>query len=201
MSERRLAFIGALLVLLAGCATGYALVTPGTVAIDGLQVDAAGAWNRAPSQATPSARRGTEVWTRDGLLLNRFMIIPGVPDGEPLFRDREKRAALPAFSADMLPNELEELLRSSITKLYGEGASSVRTKNLRPQRFGDHRGILLDLEIALGAGPDYRGLAGSFIAESELYVLLYVAAVPYYYEKALPEAESMVTSARLAPPQ
>jgi hypothetical protein len=201
MNARRLAFVSTLLVLLAGCATGYALVTPGTVVVDDLQLDAAGAWNRAPSQATPSARRGTEVWTRDGLLLNRFMIIPGVPDGEPIFRDREGRAALPAFSADMLPNELEELLRSSVTKLYGEGASSVRTENLRPQRFGDNRGILLDLEIALGAGPDYRGLAGSFIAESELYVLLYVAAVPFYYEKALPEAESMVTSARLALPQ
>lgn len=185
------------LVLLTGCAASYGLVPPGTVRVDGLEVDVSEPWNRAPSGAMPAARSDAAVWTRDGLLLNRLMIVPAVPAGEAILRDRGGRAALPRFAADMLPNELEEFLQSSLTKLYGEGASSVATSNLRPHRFGERPGILLDLSIALSEGPEYRGLAGAFVANELLYVLVYAAATPHYYDALLPEASAIIEGARL----
>jgi len=177
---------GILLVLTAyllhGCAA-YTLVEPGTVEMGELQLRPESAWSRASSAAVPFARSGTTVWTQDGLMLNRLMIIPAVADGEPIFKDRKGQMALPKFRASMLPNELEELTASSLGKMFGEGNAVVQTANLRPHRYGEDRGILLDVEAAVSDGPDYKGLAGAFVAENQLYVMVYLAAIPYYYER------------------
>lgn len=185
------------LATLSGCVVSYALVAPGTVDLDGLRVNTGTAWNLAPPNVSPSSRKNTQVWTRDGLLLDRLIIIPGVPDGETIVVSRQESAALPMFRADMLPNEIEELTESSIVKLFGEGGVSVETNNLRPHRYGDDRGILFNLDVAVSDGPDYKGLAGSFIANDTLYLMLYFGADPYYYDKHLAEAEAVITSARL----
>ena len=182
--------------MLHGC-VAYSLVEPGTVEVGELQVSPESAWSRASSAALPFARSGTTVWTQDGLTLNRLMFIPAVPDGEPIFKDREGQMALPKFRATMLPNELEELTASSLGKMFGEGNAVVQTANLRPHRYGDDRGILLDVQAAVTDGPDYKGLAGAFVVKDELYVMLYLAAVPYYYEKDLSEAETIIKGAHL----
>jgi hypothetical protein len=194
---------GVLLVLAAcmlhGC-VAYSLVEPGTVEVGELRVRPESAWSRASPTSLSFVRSGTTVWTQDGLMLNRLMIIPAVPDGETIFKDREGYAALPAFRATMLPNELEELTASSLAKMFGEGNAAVRTANLRPHRYGEDRGILLDLEAAVTDGPDYKGLAGAFVADNELYVMFYLAAVPYYYEKHLSEAEKIIKGAHRSTP-
>ena len=110
-----------------GCVTGYVAVVPGTTAVEGLNVRPTTTWNAAPSMLTSNTRKGTQVWTRDGLLLDRIIIIPAVPDGETIFISRDKTAALPSFKADMLPNELEELTESSLVKFFGEGNAVVNT--------------------------------------------------------------------------
>lgn len=187
-----------LFMTLAGCvATTFTMVAPGIVSVESLQVSPDNAWNLAPPMLSPASRKNTQVWTQDGLLLDRLIIIPGVADGETIFEDDRRDAALPVFRATMLPNEIEELTESSIVKLFGEGGASVSTANLRPHRFGEHRGILFNLDIAVSDGPDYRGLVGSFIADDTLYMMLYFGAEPYYYEKHLAEAEAIITGARL----
>jgi hypothetical protein len=199
MSRIRLAAVFVLAALQAGCATGYTMVAPAAVAVNGLQVTPVSAWNRAPVQMTAYARKRAEVWTHDGMLLDRMIIIPGVVDGETLFVSREQDAAFPVFRASMLPNEIEELTESSVAKVFGEGNASVSTSGLRPHRFGEHRGVLFNLAIAVTDGPDYRGLVGSFVAGDRLYMVIYVGADPYYYDKHLAEAEALITGARLVP--
>lgn len=184
-------------VVLGGCVMSYTLVAPGAVDLTGLRVHPGVAWNLAPSSVSPSSRKTTQVWTQDGLLLDRLIIIPGVPNGETVFVSPRNDAALPVFRADMLPNEIEELTESSIVKLFGEGGVSVSTGNLRPHRYGDQRGILFNLEISVSDGPDYKGLAGSFTAADSLFLMLYFGAEPHYYEKHLAEAERVITGARL----
>ena len=187
------------LVSLAGCApTKYMLVTPGVVAVDDLTVQAGAGWNQAPAVATPVARKTSATWTRDGMLLDRFSIIPGVPDGEPLFIVKDKSAALPVFRADMLPNEIEELLESTIVKLFGEGQAVVSTSNLRPYRYGDNPGVMFDLEATVTDSPMYNGIVGAFIADEKLYVMFFLGAQPHYYEKHIAEAESIIRSALIA---
>ncbi|MEX1266214.1 MAG: hypothetical protein WEA08_04775 [Woeseia sp.] len=198
MTSRMAALVAATLVV-TGCVPAYTLVEPGTISLGNLSVDTAGAWNKAPSALTSKMRKGSEMWTRDGPLLDRLLLIPNVPDGAPLLVDRKEAAALPVFRADMLPNELEELTESTLVKYFGEGSAAVSTSNLRPNRFGEHRGILFDFTAAVSDNPDYKGIAGAFIAGDALYVIIYLAAETYYYGKHSAAAESVIRSARLAP--
>ena len=188
-----------LLLALSGCvSTKYVLVTPGVVAIDDLAVQAGTGWNQAPAVATPSARKTAATWTKDGLLLDRFSIIPGVPDGESLLIVKDKSAALPVFRADMLPNEIEELVESTIVKVFGESQAVVNTANLRPYRYGDNAGVMFDLEATVTDSPRYSGIVGAFIANEKLYIMFFLGAQPHYYDKHLAEAESIIRSALIA---
>lgn len=193
---RKLAAGCVAIVAVAGCIPAYTLVTPGTVSVEGMTVEAAGPWNRAPYTMTARLRDGAEMWTRDGPLLDRLVLIPAVPDGETLLVDRDNTAALPRFRADMLPNELEELAESTLVKYFGEGSSAVSTANLRPHRFGEQRGVLFEIEAAVNDSPDYGGTAGAFIADGALYMVVYLAARPYYHDKHLADAEAIIRSAR-----
>ncbi len=182
-------------VTMSGCVAGYRLVPPGTSTVGNLMVESAATWNQAPRMA--SSRKNTQVWTQDGLLLDRIIIIPGVPDDETLFITRQKDAALPKFRSDMLPNEIEELSESSITKLFGEGEVTVATRKLRPHRFGGNQGFMFDLSVVLADGPDYSGMVGAFVADEMLYMILYIAAEPYYFGKHADEAAAIIKTAHL----
>jgi hypothetical protein len=187
--------------LLSACTTvSYTQVVPGVNALGDLQVTAGTGWNLASSYATPGQRKQTQTWTKDGLLLDRLIIIPAVGDGESIFQTRDKSAALPPFRANMLPNELEELTESTIVKMFGEGAAAVSTENLRPWRFSDQRGVLFDINVAVTESPDYRGTVGAFVVDKKLYMIMYVAATPYYYDKHKTEAESVIQSAVIRAP-
>jgi hypothetical protein len=184
-------------IMAGGCVTGFVAVVPGTIAVADLNVKPTTTWNAAPAMMLPNSRKGAQVWTQDGLLLDRIMIIPAVPDGETIFTSRDKAVALPEFKSDMLPNDLEELTESSLVKLFGEGNAVVNTSGLRPHRFGENRGVLFDFEASLTDSPHYHGMAGAFIANELLYIMIYVAAEPYYYGKHVDEAKSIIETARL----
>jgi len=183
---------------LGGCVNvNFKQQAAGSAVVGTLRLEADGGWNVAPSAYTPFSRKGAQVWTRDGLLLDRLLIIPAVPDGEPIFLEKDKAVALPRYKSDMLPDELAQLAESSMVKLLGEGNSVVKSSNLRPAKFGDQRGILFDLAATPQDGPVYRGLGGAFIADQKLNVILYLAAEPYYYDKHKIAAESLIGSAKL----
>ena len=186
------------LASLAGCVTGYTLVQPGVQSFGSMRVTVDDNWNLAPARFTPSTRKQSRTWTQDGLLLDRLIIIPAVADGETLFVSRNKSAALPVFHADMLPNEVEELVESSIVKLYGEGQSAVSTSNLRPQGFGEHGGFMFDIEAAITESPDYRGSVGAFVVDEKLYMVVFLAAEPHYFNKHAERADAIIKSATLS---
>ncbi len=182
--------------LISGCVT-YTAVGPGELDYAGLKVQPGQAWNQAPKEVIRAARTESRVWTQDGILLDRIMIIPGVPSGEPIFRQLSGSQALPVFESSMLPNEIEELTESSIVKLFGEGGVVVETTNLRPHRYGDNRGVLFDLEVTVSDGPDYKGVAGALVVTEKLYLIFFLGAEPYYYQKHLDEALVIIKGARV----
>jgi hypothetical protein len=193
---RRIILVVLLGSLLGGC-VAYTAVAPGQSSFGSLQVTTSQAWNQAPAAATPAARKGSKVWTQDGLLLDRLIFIPAVPSGEAIFRVKSKDQALPVFKADMLPNEIEELTESSIVKLFGEGQVSVETKNLRPHKFGASAGFLFDMQVAVSDGPDYGGITGAFVSGDQLYLVLYLGAQPYYFDKHRDEALAIIRGASI----
>jgi hypothetical protein len=190
-------FLTSTILLLTGCVTGYTLVEPGPIFVGELTVDAGSGYNKAPRVSLSTQRKGSQSWTQDGLLLDRLTIIPAVADGEPLLKPTSKDAALPVFRKDMLPNEIEELLESTILKIYGEGNATVNTSNLRPHRYGTDRGILFDVSAMVTESPSYKGIVGAFIVQEHLYILWFLAAEPYYYSKHVQKAEAIIHSARL----
>jgi hypothetical protein len=70
----------------------------------------------------------------------------------------------------------------------------VQTQNLRPVKFGEHRGVMFDFTGKLTDGPDYKGLVGAVVANKQLYLVIYLAADPYYFEKDRDEAEAIIRS-------
>jgi hypothetical protein len=189
-----------LLFLVSGCVPTYTLVTSGVNAVDTLYVEAGSGWNRAPTNTYTGDRKTSERWTQDGLLLNQLVFIPAVADGETLIISQQKDAALPKFRKDMLPNEIEELAKSTFVKRFGEGNAVVTTSNLRPHRFGEQRGVLFDVEAVVTESPTYKGLAGAFVVDEKLYFMYYLGAVPYYHDKYRDQAEATIMSATLTPP-
>ncbi len=195
MIKRKLIALGAA-SMLTGCVTGFTLVESGAFSTAGLQVEAGDGWNLTPSMLTPNARRDSRTWTRDGLLLDRLVLIPGVEDGETLLVDRTGKVALPTFRKDMLPNEIEELTESTLVKFFGEGNAAVSTSALRPHSFGDNVGIMFDISAEVTDGPAYRGSVGAFISNDKLFTVWYVAAIPHYHGKHSELAQAVIASAR-----
>ena len=195
----RMSLLSLMVVLwCSACATTgppFVAVGPGTVTAGSMQISADGAWNQ--ESRTPTLKSGGQIWTRDGLLLDRLIIVPDIADGETIFVPRDKSEPLPSFSSDMLPNEVAELVESSVVGMFGEGAVTVETSGLRPHRFTTNRGFLFDLEVTVGDGPDYRGMAGGFIAGEKLYLVIFFGADPYYWKKHLPAAQQVIESARV----
>jgi hypothetical protein len=165
------------------------------VQVGAIEVTPNEAWNLLPAALAPFARPQSQVWTRDGVLLDRLMIIPGVAEGEAIFKEPDKTVALPHFKRDMLPDEIVQLTESSIVKLLGEGDTVVKTSNLKPGRFGEHRGLTFDLSATLTEGPAYKGIAAAFIEDDHLNMVLFVAAEPYYFDRNRAAAEAVIASA------
>lgn len=184
-------------VILTGCATGYSLVPIGTQSIAGMSINAGDGWNMAPRLYVANSRQDAQTWTQDGMLLDRIVFIPAVPDGEALLVTRRDDTALPVFRADMLPNEIEELVESTIVKYFGEGNATASTSNLRPHRYGSNNGIMFNVSVLAEDSPEYKGTVGSFVANDHLYMIWYFGAHPYYYEKHQEQAEAIIQSARL----
>ena len=67
-------------------------------------------------------------------------------------------------------------------------------------RFGEHRGVMFDVEATATATPKYEGVAGAFIADEKLYFMYYLGATPYYHDKYREQAEATIMSATLTPP-
>jgi hypothetical protein len=196
--KRHIFFYGWILFI-SGC-VNFTAMGPGEFSSSGLVVTTDITWNQAPAEATRLSRPDSRTWTQDGFLLDRLLIIPAVSGGEPIFRQTSSSQALPVFESTMLPNEIQELVESSIVKLFGEGGAAVETRGLRPQSYGADNGIMFDLEVSLSDGPDYKGLTGALVVDGKLYLILYLAAEPYYYDKHVERATSVIKSARVSRP-
>lgn len=197
--NRLLLVIASVLIIgpLASCTQplSYGLRPPGTHQIGNLTVENPESWNRA-SNAAPFGRRGTEIWSQDGILLDRLIVVPQVPDGEPIFKARNKSDRLPVFKAAMLPSEIVELIEASLPRALGVGGSTVVTGRVRPQQYGEDPGILMEVSGSIEDATDYSGLIGAFVGGQKLYLLIHVAAEPYYATKHRARAEALIKSAR-----
>jgi hypothetical protein len=181
-------------LLLSGCATTpYRLVQPGPISAGTLTVTADGGWN---ALSGTTLKKNAGVWTRDGELLNRLIVLPDIESGKTLFERTDPKAAIPPFRSDMLPHEIAELVESWLSKAFGEGETLVQSSGLRPATYGDQQGFAFDLELSLSDGPDYRGIAGGFVVDGRLNLVIFLGAEPHYFDRDKEGAARLIASAR-----
>lgn len=187
-------FVGTFIACLYGCASGYTAVGPGQVSVQDLEVNVSPGWNRVPPQEIPWARRGMQAWTQNGMPLDRLVLIPGIADGEALYLQRNN-IEYPPFRTGMTTSEQLHLVEETIELAQGANKTDVTVGNPRPHRFGNSDGILFDLNAVVHDGPGYRGNGGAFVDDEHFYVVYFLGAVPYYYERLAPSALATIESA------
>ena len=138
------------------------------------------------------------VWTIDGGALNQLFTFSQVSDGETLFKKPGEELVMPVYKKDMLPNEISELLVSSLKNHYG-GKLSIKTSDLRPQAFGNEKGFSFGIDFFNLDGLFIKGKVFSTIVNDQLYLMLFMAPDLYYYEKNIANVESIVASAIIKP--
>ena len=182
---------------LVGCAMGPSTVQPGVNSFGSMRVTADDNWTKAPIDATPLARSSSRTWTQEGLSNDRLIIIPRVAEGESIFENDSELAVMPVFRADMSPKETAELVESSIVNLFESGQAVVGSSNLRPQGFGAQSGFMFDVTAAVPDGTEYRGSVGTFVDDNEMFMVIFLAADPPYYDKYAERADAIIKSATL----
>ena len=131
-------------------------------------------WNKAPQTMTSYLRADSELWTRDGILLDRLFIIPNVGNGGALFKSGSKDLVFPSFKRDMLPNEIVELVEASFAKLLGDD-TLVESSGLRPYQLEGQRAVMFELTTNSAEQPRRKGRSLAFVHGEALYLVVFLA--------------------------
>ena len=180
----------ALALLLAACAAGGPLVTPGTQRIgSNLSIDAGMEWTR-----TQGMRE--QLWTIDGPQLNSLHLIPSVREREFIFlgeRQTRRRPDGAFYHRGMRPDELRDLIADG---MRAAGAVNIVVSNLRPADFGGREGLRFEMALDNQAGLKYRAMAAAFEHEKGLALALFYAPVEYYYPRDEAKVNAMLDTLR-----
>ncbi|HEY0164540.1 MAG TPA: hypothetical protein VGB39_04110 [Sphingomicrobium sp.] len=144
-----------------------------------LSAQPASEWNRL------SARGGkfVEVWTIDGDELNKVTFYGGVPVGQTLFKQADKKhAPLPKVSANMLITDIPALLESSYRIQLNTSQMSI--DSLEPAMIGRHKGVKFTYSfVRMDDDVQRKGEAvGAFVA-NRLYIAAYEAPAIHFFDK------------------
>lgn len=187
MRKIHLLLPAAALILLSGC-NPYTLIEADKPASVGtLSVMPQIAWADARSPGLD----GT-MWTADGPNLDALMFFPGIKPGKPLVKgygvDRDK---LQVFKADMVPDDVMELLASNLATLDYQ---QIQTANLRPAAFGAADGFRFEITCTTKSGLLMKGAAIAAIRDGKLDLILFLAADEYYYGRYSEAVERLFAS-------
>lgn len=171
----------------------YSLVPANTaVQAQGFTVTPGSDWNKSPFPPGPKV----QTWTTDGEQLNQLMLIGKVSEGESLFKSPSKSIPMPSFKSDMLPFDIEALVRTSLKNLAG-GELTINTQGLKPAKFGEQNGFRFEVSYFTQQGLLKHGDVLAAIKDEQLYLMIFTAAKTHYYQAQLPEVEQLFQSAIL----
>lgn len=179
-------------VLEAPALAGWRVVpagTPATVAKSPMRATPAVAWNRQTSRA---AGKNVETWTLDGALLNEVAFFGGVADGDPLFKERQKKdKPLPRFKASMLPTDIVTLFEAS-NRIVLE-SSLFAIDKVEPATLGGHKGVRFEYHYSMqGDQLNRRGEAVGAIVGGKLYLVSFVAPEIHYFDRDVAQFRKIV---------
>ena len=178
-----------LLLALAACG-GNRLVKASTgIAVFDMTVDTSLDWARVK-------RPRQELWTIDGMPLNRFVVISGIRPNEHVFlltRERKRRPDGPWYRPGMRPDEIRDVLLDALRE---GGWSNVQSSNLRPANFGGVAGLRFDAMLTEQNGLVYKGMFGAAEHNGRLTQFFWMAPAEYYYDRDSAAVNKMIDSIR-----
>lgn len=184
------------LSLLAAPALGNSLVAPGPrskIARSSISATPAHEWNKL------SFRGGkkVEVWTIDGDELNKVTFYGGVPVGEPLFREADKRdAPLPRVTANMLITDIPTILESSYRVQLGTSQMSIDSQE--PALLGGHKGIRFTYSFVRQSDEVQRkGEAIGAFVQGRLYLVTYEAPAIHFFDKDVEKYRQLAATLKI----
>lgn len=183
--------IGIVCLTLTACAQ-YKLIKKQSVSVNGITVTPTIEWNKSPA----NIGKNVEIWTVDGHSLNEFLILGGIPSGNSLFKTNNKELPMPAFKADMLPNELEDLVLTSLNNLMG-GKLELTASNMRPENFAGEMGFRFNVNYFTEDGLAKQGDIVVSVRDGKLFGLVFIAAKMHYYTKYQAEIDSLIKTAKI----
>ena len=182
--------VAALTLLLAACASGGPLVTPGrTTAGGNLSIEAGMEWTRMGGMRE-------QLWTIDGPQLNSLHLIANVREREFIFlgdRQTTRRPDGAFYNRGMRADELRDLI---VDGMRAAGAVNVVASNLRPVDFGGREGLRFEMAMDNEAGLKYRAMAAAFEHDKGLALALYYAPTEYYYPRDEAKVGAMLDTLR-----
>ena len=182
--------VAALTLLLAACASGGPLVTPGrTTAGGNLSIEAGMEWTRMGGMRE-------QLWTIDGPQLNSLHLIANVREREFIFlgeRQTTRRPDGAFYHRGMRADELRDLIADG---MRAAGAVTVVASNLRPVDFGGREGLRFEMAMDNQAGLKYRAMAAAFEHENGLALALFYAPAEYYYPRDEAKVSAMLDTLR-----
>lgn len=166
---------------------------PVAVARSGLTVTASGRWNMWSRRPI----RQSEVWTIDGFNLNELAFFGGVPAGQPIFREVDRRnRPLPRFTANMLPTDIVQLYESS--SRIALNTASFTVDQVEPVNWLGQSGVKFQYTYVVESdGLKRRGEARAAVVDGKLYMISFVAPDIHYFGRDIATARGIMDSARL----
>lgn len=177
----------AVVLLTAGCAQATLVAADKPVAVgNGVTVMPQQQWNQLNTDHI--------LWTADGPNVNAVHFYTGIKPGKPLFHifgvnDKE----LGVYDAKMLPNDIQDLVVSTIAK---QGLQNVRSGNLSPCPFGGTTGFCFDLDFSTKDGLQMKGMTMARKQNDTLDLFLFEAPSEYFYGQLSPVVSKVFASAQ-----
>jgi len=185
-----------LAVLLATNASANSLISPGPqskIARSSLSANPSTEWNRLSERGG----KNVEIWTIDGDELNKVTFFGGVPVGEPLLKEADKKhAPLPRVTANMLITDIPAILESSYRIQLHTMRMSI--DNQEPTTVGGHKGIKFTYSFVREDDEvERKGEAvGAFVGD-RLYLVTYEAPAINFFDKDVDKFRQLVTTLKL----
>lgn len=189
-------FTVALILSLATPVSAHKLIEPGLregIAKGAFAATTTSTWNRLGEKEG----KFQEIWTVDGDQLNRLIFFGGVPDGEPLLKERNKKLdPLPKFAANMLLPDIPLLFERTYRNYYG--TPSVDIGEMEPTTFAGEDGIRFSYRyVDTEDEVERSGEAYAVIRGKRLYMAVFEAPEVYYFGRDVDAFRTLAQTIKL----
>lgn len=192
----RTVIIAAIVSLIASPAIANSLIAPGPkagIAKSRLSATPDGEWNRLSRKDG----KNVELWTLDGDSLNKVSFFGGIPVGEPLLREIDrKNRPLPKVAGNMLITDIPALLESTYRSQFSVNQMQIDTQE--PALLDGNKGIRFTYAFSRADDEVQRKGEGiGAMVNGQLFLVIYEAPALYFFDKDVEKFRKLAATLKL----